>query len=68
VPSCPLCFEPDGQFVRSAITDISPGDWRQLDTYRCTQCEHEWRAQHQPAESFRPFSIPDFELTEADVV
>ena len=66
--ACPACGEPDGQFVRTKIDKISASSCLQTDTYYCTRCEYEWEAEHSPADSFHPFSAPDFELTVSSVV
>jgi len=65
---CPVCGEPDGQFVGMTIIEVTTASCQQVDAYRCTRCEYEWQNEHRPPESFHPFSAADFELTEADVV
>jgi hypothetical protein len=72
MPQCPVCREPDGQFIRAAINKVSTDKYHQIDTYHCTHCEFEWQAERQPREPYHRLSLckfdsPDFELTAADV-
>jgi hypothetical protein len=64
---CPVCSEPDGQFVRSVVEMIHAARYRQGNVYRCTRCEYEWQTEHRLAEPFHPFSVGDFELTASEV-
>jgi transposase-like protein len=66
MPNCPVCNEPHGQYLHTVVKVVGANRCRQLNGYRCTRCEYEWQVDHRPAESFRPFSTPDFELTAAD--
>jgi hypothetical protein len=65
---CPICSEPDGQFVGKVVAGLRTGQCQQTNSYRCTRCEIEWQDEHKQPESFHPLSATDFELTEADAV
>ena len=63
--ACPVCGEPDGQFVRSVIELESTDKCSQGDVYRCTRCDYEWRVAHNAGERLHPLSEVEFELTAA---
>ena len=57
---CPACGGPHGQFVSTTVAKVSDESYSQGNTYRCTQCDHEWHVEQQPAVPLHHSSATDF--------
>lgn len=69
VPACPICGDPDSQFLGTIVASVSVKLCQHTDTYYCTRCEYVWRVDHEPDPPRRQYSVDDdFEITEATII